>query len=43
MSGTEGGEGTASVMIANKQDDSDSDGDFLTVSMKSLMKRGCWI
>ena len=37
------GGGTASVMIAKKQDDSDSDGDILTVSSESPVKRGCWI
>ena len=37
------GGGTASVMIAKKQDDSDSEGDVLTVSSESLVKRGCWI
>ena len=31
------------MMIAKKQDDSDSEGDVLTVSSESLVKRGCWI
>ena len=31
------------MVIAKKQDDSDSEGDVLTVSSESLVKRGCWI